>query len=67
MMFNALLLRVKIMESGMTQKEFCKKTGITQPTLYRRMKSGVFRTDEIEKISSVLNLDSPEQIFLCKN
>lgn len=60
---KANLLKAEIVKNGMTQKELCKKINMAQSTFTRKIKKGVFNTDDIKKIILVLNLEHPEQIF----
>lgn len=57
-------LRGIIVENGMTQKEVAEKLGMSQKTFYNKMKKGVFGTDEVEKMVSVLSIENPADIFL---
>lgn len=56
-------LRGIIVENGMTQKEVAEKLGMSQKTFYNKMKKGVFGTDEVEKMVSVLSIENPTDIF----
>lgn len=56
-------LRGIIVENGMTQKEVAEKLGMSQKTFYNKMKKGVFGTDEVEKMVSVLSIENPADIF----
>lgn len=60
---NANLLKAEIVKNGMSQKEFCKAVNMAQSTFIRKIKKGVFNTDDIKKMISVLNLKNPDQIF----
>lgn len=63
---NANLLKSEIVKNGLTQKELCKAIGMSQSTFIRKVKKGIFNTDEIEKMIIVLKLDNPSQIFFKK-
>lgn len=56
-------LRGIIVENGMTQKEVAEKLGMSQKTFYNKMKKGVFGTDDVEKMVSVLSIENPADIF----
>ena len=60
---NVNLLKAEIVKSGMTQKQFCEAVGMAQSTLIRKMKKGIFNTNDIEKITILLKLKKPEKIF----
>lgn len=64
---NTNLLKAEIVKNGLTQKEFCKSIKMAQSTFIRKIRKGVFNTDEIERMVNVLNLKRPEQIFFGKN
>lgn len=49
---------------GISGKDMAKKIGITPMTFYRKMKKGVFGTDEVEVMIKVLQLSDPMSIFL---
>ena len=66
-MMNTNLLKAEIVRNGLTQKEFCKSIKMAQSTFIRKIRKGVFNTDEIERMVNVLNLKRPEQIFFGKN
>lgn len=66
-MMNTNLLKAEIVKNGLTQKEFCKSIKMAQSTFIRKIRKGVFNTDEIERMVNVLNLKRPEQIFFGKN
>lgn len=63
---NTNLLRAEIVKNGMSQQEFAKKLGISPKTFYRKMKKGVFGTDEVDKMVSILRIENPIEIFLSK-
>ena len=60
------LLKSEIVKKGYTQRAFCEKIGMPQSTFSRRMKSGIFKTDEAAKIIEVLELENPGEIFFVK-
>ncbi len=62
-MINVNMLKSEVVKNGMTQKDFCNSIGMSQSTFIRKMKRGVFKTDEIEKMINVLKLEKPQQIF----
>ena len=62
-MINVNMLKYEVVKNCMTQKDFCNSIGMSQSTFIRKMKRGVFKTDEIEKMINVLKLEKPQQIF----
>lgn len=55
------LLRGKIRDYGMTQKECASLIGISEGQLNRKLAGDfVFRQDEIKKICSLLNIQASE-------
>ncbi len=65
---NYTLLRGRIRDCGMTQKECAHRIGMSEGHLNRKLAGEyVFRQDEIDKISTLLNIP-PEEIgkyFFC--
>lgn len=57
------LLKAEIVKNGLTQKDFCKNIGMSQSTFIRKMRKGVFNSNEIEKMVCVLNINNPAEIF----
>jgi len=57
------LLRLELFRCGKTQKEAAKIIGVSTSTFYRRMKQGVFGTDEAKRLSEALHIKEPEKIF----
>lgn len=63
-MFDRNAFRAELARNGMTQRELCEKTGISTATMTRKIRSGKFGTDDVEKIVKVLNIKDPAGIFL---
>lgn len=59
-------LRGIIAERGMSQSQVAKQLGMTEKTFYSKMKKGVFGTDEVEKMISLLSISNPIEIFLAQ-
>jgi DNA-binding XRE family transcriptional regulator len=57
-------LRGIIAERGMSQSQVAKQLGMTEKTFYSKMKKGIFGTDEVEKMISLLSISNPIEIFL---
>lgn len=54
-------------ENGITQKEMAQKIGITQKTFREKMSKNVFKSNEIEVMISVLNIENPAEIFFAED
>ena len=65
-MIDINLLKGKIAENGRRQKDVAKAIGITPDTFYKKMKKGVFGSDEIEVMIDYLHIDDPATIFFTK-
>ena len=50
----------------MTQEEVAKEIGITPVGFYGKMKKGVFKSDEIQKMIDLLEIENPIEIFFAK-
>lgn len=60
------LLKSEYVKRGLTQKEFCRLIKMPYSTFARRIRSGVFKSEEAERIIGVLGLKEPEKIFFAK-
>jgi transcriptional regulator with XRE-family HTH domain len=65
-MLNANELRAAIVRRGYTQKRLAEEIGMSEPSLYRKIKNGTFGLNEANKIIEVLKIDKPEEIFFAK-
>jgi transcriptional regulator with XRE-family HTH domain len=61
---NVNKLRGAMAEQNCTQRELAQHLGISEKTLYNKMKRGVFGTDEVETMIRVLKIEHPADIFL---
>lgn len=61
---NRRKLEAAIVENGYTKKEVAEKLHITPKTFYKKIKKGVFGTDEVQTMISMLNIKDPISIFL---
>lgn len=59
-------LRGIIAERSMSQCDVAKAIGIAPKTFYEKMKKGVFGSDEIDAMISVLDIDNPAEIFFTR-
>lgn len=62
-MINANMLRAKIVENGMTQREVAKQIGVSEKTFSLKMNNGKFGLDEAEKMIDLLKIENPNSIF----
>jgi len=52
-----------IAERGYTREYVANALGITTNTLRRKLQSGVFDSDEMEKLIDILSIENPCEIF----
>ncbi|MFR5022855.1 MAG: helix-turn-helix domain-containing protein [Mediterraneibacter gnavus] len=50
-------LRTALIHSGLTQKEFCEKIGMSTSSLIQRMKNGKFTKAELEKMGKAMGAE----------
>ena len=62
-MINANLIRAKIAENGLTQREVTEKIGMSRKTFSIKMNSGKFGLDEADRMIELLNIKHPELCF----
>lgn len=60
------LLRGKIAEKGFTQSGMAKILGISGKSFYNKMQKGIFKSDEIQKMIEVLDIDNPIAYFFAQ-
>ena len=65
-MLDKNALRAESVRHGLTQKELATLLGMSEKTFIRRMQKGVFGTDEVEVMISVLHIQDPQKIFFAK-
>lgn len=56
-------LRGIIAERGLSQRKVAECLGMSGKTFYAKMKKGVFDSDEMEGMISILRIDNPSEIF----
>lgn len=59
-------LRGIIAKNGLSQSDVAIKIGITPKTFYKKMKNGVFGSDEIQIMINELHIEDPVSIFFAK-
>ena len=57
-------LRGIIAENGMSQRQVAKLLEMNEKTFYSKMQKGIFGTDEVEQMITLLSIDNPADIFL---
>ena len=65
-MIRTDLLKGEIARAGYSQRQVAKELGITPKTFYVKMKKGVFDSDEIEDMISLLKIENPVQVFFAQ-
>ena len=65
-MINTNELKGRIVAKGYTQKEVAEIIGMRPETLSRKLRLGVFGTDEVDKLVEVLAIENPWEIFFAK-
>lgn len=59
-------LKGVIAKNNLSQRKVAKIMGMTDKTFYSKMKKGVFDSDEIEQLITILNIEDPISIFFAK-
>ncbi len=62
-MVNSNELKAEIVRKGYTQKQVAEKMHISPKTLSNKLRKGVFGSDEIEQLMTILGIDNPVPIF----
>lgn len=57
------LLRQRIKDKGLTQRKAARYIGISENTLCRKLRTGLFRSDEMEMLARLLEVDPHELFF----
>ena len=57
------LLKAEIVKNGFTANQVAKDIGISECTFSRKLNSGNFGLDEVNKMISLLAIEEPEKIF----
>lgn len=56
------LVRQRIKDMGLTQRRAARYMGISENTLCRKLRTGLFRSDEMEMLARLLEVD-PQELF----
>lgn len=62
-MIDTSELKLIIFKKNLSQSSVAKSIGITPKTFYAKMSKGVFNSDEIEKMISLLDIKNPIEVF----
>lgn len=63
-MFDKNRFKAQMVLVGMTSKELANQLGINESTLYRKVNAdGNFTREEISKLTTILKIDNPQDIF----
>ena len=65
-MLNRNALRAEFVRNGMTQSEVAKAIGVSESTMTRKMNTGVFGTDEAQKMIDLLKISDPACVFFAR-
>ena len=66
-MVNERLLKSHFALNGMTQEEVAKSIGMHPRTLGRKIKGGVFGSDEIARLIELLHIEDPMSVFFAQS
>lgn len=59
-------LRGAIVAKGYNMSDIARKLNITPKTFYDKMEKGVFKSNELEQMIDILDLEDPMRIFFGK-
>lgn len=62
-MVNSNELKAEIVRKGYTQKQVAERMNISTKTLSNKLRKGVFGSDEIEQLMSILEIKDPVPFF----
>lgn len=65
-MVDVRALKAEMTLNGFTQETMARRIGISTKTFNRRLKVGVFGTDEAQKMIDILHIKKPAEIFFAK-
>lgn len=66
-MIDTNKLKGIIAENNTSQRQIALKLGMTEKTFYSKMKKGIFDSDEISEMISILSIANPVEIFFAKD
>lgn len=62
-MFNKREFEAQLVRKGIKKKELAEMLGMSYTNLYRKIESGKFTREEINRIIDILEIDDPRPIF----
>lgn len=62
-MIRTDLIRQSLAENHLTLQQLADCLEITPRTLYSRMRKGIFRSDEMERMIRLLHINNPCEVF----
>ena len=65
-MVKTAKLRGIIAERGRTQKDVAHHIGVSPATFGRKLRVGIFNTDEVDKMVDYLEIENPADIFFAR-
>lgn len=65
-MIDTHAIKVAIVDNNMTQKQVAEALGVTPKTFGIRMKTGIFKSNEMDSLIELLNIEHPERIFFAQ-
>ena len=65
-MVDTLRLKGIIVENDLTQEKVAHVLDMSPQTFYRKMKKGVFGSDEMDKMIDLLHIEDPNSVFFAK-
>lgn len=66
-MIDTNKLKGIIAENNTSQRQIALKLGMTEKTFYSKMKKGIFDSDEISEMISILSIANPVEIFFAND
>ena len=66
-MIDTNKLKGIIAEKNTSQRQIALKLGMTEKTFYSKMKKGIFDSDEISEMISILSIANPVEIFFAND
>lgn len=65
-MINTNELKGIIASRGLSQRKIAKSLGMAEQTFYKKMKKGIFDSDEIYEMIELMQIENPTDIFFTK-
>lgn len=65
-MVDTQKLKAAIAYQNMSQRKVAKELKMADETFYRKMKKGIFNSNEITKMIDLLNIENPLEVFFAQ-